>query len=197
MKSYLKEKRPKITLIFILVLFLSNVLILFFPEADEFILLYPTDLNQPWKWYKLITYPLYVGGLWNWLHNALVMVLTGYIIESKLSKGDIITLILLSSILGGLLFMIFNQDQVLNAPIATPTMISWGYWSAAVLIGLFYWKALNPFEKVIIILCVISVLSIENENTGFLIGQITVIIAIMILTTFKIKKSKRLENHIT
>ena len=120
MKTYLKENKPKIALILVLILFLSNILTLLIPGATELIILYPTNISEPWNWYRLLTYSLYVGGLWTWLHNSLVIVLTGYVVESKLSKGEILILVLLSSIIGGLMFMIFNQNQSLNLPVANP-----------------------------------------------------------------------------
>lgn len=129
-----------------------------------------------------------MGGLLTWTHNSLVIVFTGFIIENKLKKQDLIGLILLSSIIGGLIFIIINHGETYNIPIGTPTMISWGYWSATIIIGLKYWRKLNLFEKSVMILCFLSILSIWNDNFGFLIGQLTVILTIAILTMIKNRK---------
>ncbi len=191
MKTYLKNNRPKISLILITVLFFSNILTLFIPKLSEIVLLYPSNLFEPLNWYRLITYPLYVGGLLTWVYNALVILLTGFIIENRLKKPDLIGLITLSSIIGGLIFMIINHGESYDIPIATPTMISWGYWSASIIIGLRFWRTLNLFEKIVIILCFLSVFSIGNENFGFLLGQLTVIFTIAILTLIKCRKYKQ------
>ncbi|MGV8091395.1 MAG: rhomboid family intramembrane serine protease [Mangrovibacterium sp.] len=191
MKTYLKSNRPEISLILIMVLFLSNILTLFIPKLSEIVLLYPSNLFELLNWYRLITYPLYVGGLLTWIYNSLVILFIGFIIENKLKKQDLIGLIILSSIIGGLIFMIINHGKSYDIPIATPTMISWGYWSASIIIGLRFWRTLNLFEKIVIILCFLSVISIENENFGFLLGQLTVILTIAILTLIKCRKYKQ------
>ncbi len=188
MKTYIKNKKPKISLILILILFISNILTLFTPNLSDSILLYPSNLSEPLNWYRLITYPLYVGGLTTWFLNSLVFLLTGFIIESKLLKKDMIGLIFLSTVIGGLVYIILNQNDINNIAIASPTMISWGYWSATIVIGLKYWRTLNLFEKIIMILCFLSVLIIWNDNFGFFLGQLSVIITIAILTILKYRK---------
>ena len=185
MKTYLKSNLPKVSIILILILFVSNFLTMLISRFSDIVLLYPSNLSEPLNWYRLITYPLYVGGLLTWILNSIVIILTGFVIENKIDKQDIFGLIGLSTIIGGLIFIIINQGEAYNTPIATPTMISWGYWSATIIIGLKYWRTLNLFEKIVMILCFISVLSIWNDNFGFLLGQITVIITIAILTLLK------------
>lgn len=188
MKTYLKNNLPKVSLILISIFFVSNFLTLLIPRFGDIVLLYPSNLSEPLNWYRLITYPLYVGGLLTWIHNALVIILTGFIIEKKVYKQDLIVLIILSTIIGGLIFILFNQGETYNSPIATPTMISWGYWSATIILGLKYWRTLILFEKIILILCFLSILSIWNDNVGFLLGQLTVIISIAILTLTRYRK---------
>jgi membrane associated rhomboid family serine protease len=190
MKDYLIRQRPRISIILISLLFVSNIITLVFYDTQKYILLFPSlDLLEPLNWYRLITYPLFVGGLIAWFHNSLIIVLTGYVIENRLKKQNIIGLILLSSIIGGLTYISFNHDNPLT-PIASPAMITWGYWAASIVIGLNYWKSLNHFEKVVLILCFMSILSIWNDNNGFLYGQVLVIIVIMILTLIQIKIKK-------
>jgi len=190
MKTYLKSNLPKISLILITIFFISNILTLLTPRFSEIILLYPSNLFEPLNWYRFITYPLYVGGLLSWIHNSLVIFLTVLIIEKKIRKQYLTGLIILSSIMGGLIFIIINQGGAYNKPIAAPTMISWGYWSATIVIGLKYWRTLNLFEKIVMILCFISILSIWNENFGFFMGQLSVILLISILTIIKLRKLK-------
>jgi len=151
-------------------------------------MLYPSNLGEPWNWYKLITYPLYVGGLITWFLISLAMLCYGYIIENRVKRTDLFGLILISSIVGGLICMIFNQNNEFDVPIASPSMIAWGYWAATIVIGLKYWKSLNLFEKIVLGLGFLSILNIWNDNFGFLLGQIIVIILIMILTTIKVMR---------
>jgi membrane associated rhomboid family serine protease len=151
-------------------------------------MLFPSNLKEPWNWYRLITYPLYVGGLKAWFLNSLALILYGYIIENRIKKYDLLRLIFISSISGGLFFMIFNQNNEINIPMASPTMISWGYWAATIIIGLRFWKTLNLFEKIIMVFGFLSILSFWNDNLGFLLGQLIVVILIMTLTILKIKK---------
>jgi len=185
MKTYLKTHFPKISFILILIFFVSTFITLFVPKIGDTIILYPSNLSEPFNWYRLITYPLYVGGLTAWFLNSLVILLSGFIIENKLKKNDLIGLIFLSSVVGGLVYIIINQNDIQNIAIASPTMISWGYWSATIVIGLKNWRTLNLFEKIVIILFVLNVFWITNENIGFLLGQITVIVTITIITLIK------------
>ena len=190
MKNYLIKQRPRISLILILILFVSNIITLTFYDTQKYILLFPSlDLFEPWNWYRLITYPLYVGGLIAWFHNSLVIVLTGYIIENRLKKQKIIVLIFLSSIIGGLIYVLLNRDNPL-VPIASPTMITWGYWAAAIVIGLNHWKSLILFEKIVLALCLLSILSVWNDNIGFFSGQIIVILTTGVMTFIQIKIKK-------
>ena len=100
-----------------------------------------------------------------------------------------IGLILLSSFIGGFIFILINHNDPNNTPIASPTIISWGYWAATIIIGLKFWKTLNLFEKIILILCFLSIFSIQNPNLGFLLGQISVIVIIMLVSLIKVKKN--------
>ncbi|RIH62708.1 rhomboid family intramembrane serine protease [Mariniphaga sediminis] len=188
MKEYLKKNLPKTSLIFVIILFVTNFLTLMIPQIGEIVLLYPSNLSEPLNWYRFFTYPLYVGGLITWIHNSIVIILTGFIIENKIKRKDLISLILLSSFVGGLIFIILNQNNNYNLPIAAPTMISWGYWSATIIIGLKSWKSLNLFEKIVLVLCALSILSIWNDNIGFFMGQISVIVIIGIITIAKYEK---------
>lgn len=192
MNKYLKENSPKISLTLIIILLMFTIITLSYPGFSKYFLLNPSNLNEPLNWYRFLTYPLYVNGLMVWAHNALVILLTGFIVENKLERKEIIGLIILSSVIGGVFFTFINQSLELNVEIATPTMITWGYWSSAVVFGIGFWKRLNLFEKIITVLCVLSLIGIWDDNEGFLIGQIMVIITIMILTirkTIKIKKT--------
>ncbi len=182
MIKYLKSNSPKVTLILILTLFISNILCLFIDSIANNIVLYPSNLTEPWNWYRLLTYPLFVGGLSSWIFISIVIFFTGLIIERKLKRIEIIRLIFISSFVGGMIFTIINYGNEYCRPIASPIMILWGYFGATLVIGFKYWNSLNLFEKIIIHLCFLLILMIYNNNFGFLIGEISVIITIMIIT---------------
>lgn len=194
MKGYLIKKRPKITMNLALIFFVStilrNILTKIFYQIDDYILLYPYNLYEPLNWYRLLTYPFYIYNIIVWFHIALVITLTGYIVENRIKKIDLYGLIILSCVAGGLIYIIINRNDELNIPIASPVMITWGYWAAAIVIGFRFWRSLNLFEKIIVICCVISILSLWNDNYGYIIGQLTVIVLVMIITFIKIKQIK-------
>ena len=194
MKEYLKAHNPKIALWLIGVLFISNLLTLFIRSFGQAVILYPSNLNEPLNWYRFVSYPLYVGGLLSWLYNSIVLYLTGLIIEIRLTKKPIIMIILSSVIIGGLVAILINQGDPINRPIASPTMITWGYWSAAIVTGVYHWKSLNLFEKILLGLSLLSIFSIQNQNFGFLIGQIVVIAIVAIISIFVIIKRKKGHN---
>ena len=191
MKEYFKSHRPKVSLILISVFFITNIVTLVLPEISGFIMLKPSNLREPWNWYRFFTYPLYVGGLLTWFHVSLVIILTGLVIENRIGVQNTLGLIVLSSFIGGLMFVIMNQGDLTNRAIAAPIMISWGYWAVAIIIGLQFWKQLNVFERIVIILCFLSIFGIISDDLGFTIGQISVIIVVMILTMLWVKINKR------
>ena len=86
MKEYLITKRPRITIYLILILFVTNFITLIFSQIGELVMLYPSNLGEPWNWYRLITYPLYVGGLIAWFLNSLPILCYGYVIENRIKR---------------------------------------------------------------------------------------------------------------
>lgn len=189
MKQYLIASRPKMTIWFTLIILFTSILFLFIQPLNQIAILNPSDLREPLHWYKLITYPFASAGLLNWIINALALILMGYIIENRFPRKDVLTIMILSSVLGGLIFILFNQNDVYDRGIASPTMISWGYWATTIIIGLKFWKKLNIFEKIIMILCLLSLSSLFFQNLGFLFGKIAVIVCIIPFTLLKIKKN--------
>jgi membrane associated rhomboid family serine protease len=185
--NYLAASKPKMTLWLITIIFLTSTITFIIYPLNEFLLLHPSNLTQPWYWYKLVTYPFVGTGYLNWLTNSLALVVTGYIIENRIKRNDLFIIILLSSVIGGLGFIIINQNDIYDRAIASPTMISWGYWAATIIIGIKFWKNLNLFEKIVLVLCFLSITSLFFENFGFLVGQIGVIIFVMVFILIRVR----------
>jgi membrane associated rhomboid family serine protease len=186
--NYLTASRPKFTLWLIAIVLIINIISMLISSINELLILYPSNLNQPLNWYRLITYPFAGVGLLNWLINSIVLILTGFIIESRFKKIDLIAIIIIASIIGGLSYIIFNQNDMYNRGIAGPTMISWGYWAATIVIGIKSWKELKLLEKIVLILCFLGIVSLSFDNFGFLLGQIILIFSILVYTLIRIKK---------
>lgn len=176
MKDYLKNKKPRISLFLVSILFISNILTFFSDGLYQTIILFPKDIQNVSTWYKLLTYPLYVGGLIKWIHSGIVIIIAGYIIEHRLSKAKVISLIVLSSIIGGLIFSSIKVNDPLNTPIASPTMITWGMSTCAFILIVKKIKTSMLFEKLLVGCFIFSLLTIEFIDNGFLIGQIGVMI---------------------
>jgi membrane associated rhomboid family serine protease len=188
MKQYLIENRPRFTITLVLILLISGILTTFLPWISNLIILNTNNLTQPSNWYRFFTYPLIVGGLFNWLWNSIVLLLTGYVFENRTTKGYMIAICLISTFIGGMIYSIFNQGTLIG--LIGPSIISWGYISAIIVCGLKFWKTLNVYEKVILILSMISLLSIiAPENIGIILSQIIVVTFVAILAlTLKIFK---------
>jgi membrane associated rhomboid family serine protease len=184
----MKKNIPVISIILVSILFITNILTLYFPFVGDAVLLYPSRIAEPLNWYRFLTYPLYVSGLLAWIINSIIIVATGFVIESRLNKKEIYGLIVLSTIAGGLGFALMNLNDVNNVSLAAPVMISWGYWSATVVIGLKFWKELKISEKVITVLCFISVFSIWDIYIALTLGKVLVVLTITTLVLFKYKK---------
>lgn len=175
-KNYLINNRPGISLLLVKIFFMSTLLTFLIEELHQTILLYPQDIKNIWTWYKLLTYPFYVNGLLNWLYDGIAIIIAGYIIEHRVSKRKVIALIVLSSIIGGLIYSIINVNDPLNSPIGSPTMIAWGLLSCAFILIIKKIRSSILFEKIVAGLFIVSLLSIEVIDYGLLAGQIAVII---------------------
>jgi membrane associated rhomboid family serine protease len=188
-EAFIKYK-SSITLILIIILIISGIISSLFPSISKYMCLYPSNLNEPRNWYRLITYSFYLEPINTWFVHSFSILLFAYFIEIKLKKVEMLALIMLSSIIGGLFFMIFNQNIFFAFPIGSPSMIEYGYWSASLVIGIKYWKTYTIFEKIVLIYILLCVVNIYNSNPGIFAGHIfvTVIILILILLKLKIQK---------
>lgn len=188
MKDYLLNKRPRVSIVLVFILLISSILTTIFSQFYDILLLFPSNLNEPWNWYRLFTYPLYCNGLKTWLLNSIPIIAAGYIIESRVKRNEIIGVILISNVMGGLFYIILSQNDELNTPLASPIMISWGYWAAAEVIGIKNVRSLNLFERIVLVLCFVNIFSLWSNNLSFLMGQISSIVTIALFTLFRKNK---------
>jgi len=158
------------------------MLTLFWDKFYNIVLLRPTDLHDPKNWYRFLTYPLYINGLRTWLIVSISLFFFGGIIEKRLSSKFIITLIFFSTLFGGLIYAIINQEHTIPLPMGTAHMISWGYWASAIVIGLKFRKELNLIEKILLSLSFVGVFFISRDNLGFFIASLSVIVSIILIT---------------
>ncbi len=182
-------KRLYISTCLVIILFISNIITIFIPKIGYFVLLYPTNLFEPWNWYRYFTYPLYVNGLINWLLNSICILCYGYLIEKRMKKSDLIGLILISTIIGGLLYTIITYHNLGYMPIASPTMISWGYGAASIVAGVKFWKTISLVEKIIFAICFLGIFSLYTDNLGILLSQISVFIIALSFTMIRLKQN--------
>jgi membrane associated rhomboid family serine protease len=185
MKDYLIKNRPKVTIYLVLILFLSNLIIQKFCQLTCYIALYPTNLTEPSNYYRLLIYPLFHGGLKLWLLESIGLILFGYMIENKLTRIDIISLILFSTLGGGVFYMLFNQNIENDTPLLGTALIIWGYWASAIVIGFKYHKYLNEFEKLIMIVCIIGILVFLGCVIGRIWHQAIIAVIIIIFTSIR------------
>ncbi len=176
-RAYINNNTPFVSLLIVGLLFISNGLTLLFEGLSDEFLLFPQDIKQVGKWYKLLTYPFYVGGLAQWLHSAIVILMSGYVLERRLTKEKVIGLMALSSITGGLIFSLIKVNTLaLNVPIASPTMITWGVSSCAFVLVIKQIKASTLLDKIVAGLYLVSLLSMDFIDLGFAMGQVAVIL---------------------
>lgn len=102
--------------------------------------------------------------------------MAGYIVEKRLAKMKVVVLILLTTIIGGLIYCLFNLYGPLNRSIASPVMMTWGLASCALTLVLKEFKTTILLEKISAILFILSLLSIQYFDDGFFIGQLGAII---------------------
>lgn len=173
---------PKYSILLILVLFLTTIISIYWNRFYDLVLLRPMDLNSPTNWYRFFTYPLYIYDVWTWFITSVSFFVFGGIIEKRLSTTYLKALILFSSFFGGLIYVLLNQNIINPVPMGTAHMISWGYWSSAMVVGFKFLKELSLLEKVFLIFGLIGVFFISQDNFGFFIASLSVIISIGVIT---------------
>ncbi|EAY24560.1 hypothetical protein [Microscilla marina] len=175
MKSYLKQHPPFISIVFIALLLGFALLVAFVPTISPYLILQKSDLATPTHWYKLLSYSLYIKGLQNWLVQSIILLLLGAVIEKQIRQPlHVIGLMLLSSIVGGVSFMLLSTQAV---PLASPGMIIWGYSSAAIVLGLSHWYQSESAERVALIACVLLLLlQVIDFNLTVFLSQMVVML---------------------
>ncbi|MDB5191134.1 MAG: putative Membrane protein [Segetibacter sp.] len=192
--DYLVKNKPGVSLYLTGVLFITNIITLITTHLDAYILLYPQDITNVLLWYKLVTYPLFVGGFFAWFQSALVIVSAGYFIEPKFERKKVLLLIALSSVIGGLAYAMANLDDPFNQPIASPTMITWGLSACAVTLILKRIKTAPLMEKIIAGLFLLSFFNLNPSDTGYFLGQVSVIVVGLLFGLFLEEKLTRVSD---
>ncbi len=170
---------------------------LFEKEISEYLILYPKNLFQPMHWYRFLTYPLESVGLFGWIRIALIILPAGYIIEKRTHKKNLVSIIVISALLGGLIFTFINYSNELNRPIASSGLIAWGFWIASITCGIIQWEDLNKIEKAITIIFLLNVFSFNQPDFGYFVAQIGVVVTVLaFVLTFKIFKRKALASRV-
>lgn len=182
LKDYLSSRKPDTTIRVILILLATSVVTQLFYKLSHHLILYPSILNDPLSWYRVFTYVLYPNGIQNWFYNSFYLLTIGYVIENRTTKQSILGLITFSIIIGGLLYIIFNQKNELNVGLAGPVMISWGFIGAVITCGFQHWKNLNLYEKIVFILALIPLSNIVTEMEGLWLSQLLLVGLVAILT---------------
>ena len=190
-KQYMKEHSVRLTFFLVIILFISNILSALISEFSNIIILQPEHLNEPEDWYRLITYSFNWSS--SWLYQVIIILITGFVIEHLLKKKTIISIILLSVITGGFIYLLLAQNNEMNIAITGPRMIVIGYSVTAIFIGIRNWKTILVFEKIVVISCFIFAFPFWNlTNINFFdtqidysIAQIAVILIIIIFNLFR------------
>jgi len=180
---------PKYSIALIIILFIGTLITSFWNEYYNIVLLHPSDLYEYNNWYRYLSYPLYVSGLNQWFWNSLSIFICGGILERRSFDKHIIYITLLSTLIGGVIYTILNQNQQYEIPMASPHMISWGFFGAAFVIGIKNWKELRNYEKIILVLGFIGIIFISRDNIGFYVGTLAVIGLMIVYTLVLIKKT--------
>lgn len=176
MKDFLIEKRPRLCLLIIGVFFIFNILTIFIPIVGNTVILYPANLSQPLTWYRFITYPLFVGGLTNWVYASLVIVLTGYLIENRGNRIVVFSILFLSTIVGGVVYALLSKYKGEDVPFASPTIIAWGFWGAGIVAGIKNRHVLSKVEKWIFGIIILCILNLTIGNFETCMSQLLVIV---------------------
>lgn len=199
MKKYFLDNLPKISLYYLGFIFCMFIVSIIFPSLFEAIVLYPINIVEPLNWYRFITHPYFIGGFYNFLLISIFLIIFGIQIERVLNRNQIITVILISSILSGLVFATLNYNFN-NIPLAGCFIITWAYSGIALVLGIKNWKNLILFEKIVIIFCFVSIFDIFEFNQMSFINLI-IQLTFVTLTYFRFRKFKfenteKLDNNI-
>jgi len=71
------------------------------------------DMSAPLHWYRFLTYSFVPAIALHWIWNSALLVLVGMVIEKRLTKSYVLSTIVASSVLGGLLICTFSRIQTI------------------------------------------------------------------------------------
>lgn len=158
-------KHPKTAITLSVVFLVTNLLTMFFNQLNDSIFVFPSHLHEPLQWYRTLTHPLYGGGLKNWVFFAFMIIGSGYVIEGAWSTRQLWAIIVGPTVAAGFAYMLLHQLDDFDPPMATPGFIAWAYLVAAMVTGVFRWKASGWFTKVWIVVGVLLFVNQFANNT--------------------------------
>jgi membrane associated rhomboid family serine protease len=146
--QYLVQNKPKIALI------ISGILFVFLwvsssKSAEEFVILKPQHLFEPKNYYRFLLYIAHVKDFSDWIINSFIIVLFGYVVERYIKTLDVIKLLTISYVFGGLLHIVIAKICGESYGIVSPGILGKILLYLTVFISVIRWKKLNVFERII------------------------------------------------
>jgi hypothetical protein len=197
--NYIIKKRPNISILFIFTLFLSSFLIgiiyrFYNINIIEYIILSPNNLFEPINWYRFITHIFYLDN--NFLRVIIIIILSGYIIENRTKKINILIIFIISTLFGGLTFCITNNNY-LDSKFGSAYIVSLGIMSSAIIYALQNWKKSNLFEKIFSIFGLLNIIAMffGIMYSMFFEKLVVALISILLTNILKFYKKENNENE--
>jgi len=69
------------------------------------------DMSALLHWYRFVTHVFLQASAFHWVWNSALLVLVGMVIEKRIARLYIVSMIVASSVLGGVLFCIFSRPD--------------------------------------------------------------------------------------
>lgn len=152
-KSYFRKLREKdlivwtisiISIVFLLSQLLIGLGSLFFVNNNiiaSFISTYfylpPTFTQLPFRFYTLFTYQFFHDTLWHWLFNCVLLYFLGSLLKFRITNKQLVLLFLGGGVLGGLLWVLFTQYQIIKIdtiPMLGSSASLMSLWGAALIL---------------------------------------------------------------
>lgn len=186
MLASLFKDRPKVTFVFIVLSFIGAIVSKLYPKFYELMVLDSSALSAPQKWYQFVTYPLVIIGLVNWLVSSIVLFLFGKVVEKYLSVKEVILLMLVSTIVGGLAFFIFNDFK---GSIDSVSLMSWGMGGVVIVFGFRNWYESESLERTtLIIIPFLIIWQLITFNPPVFFSQCVLMTLSALLASIRYKK---------
>lgn len=183
MKRYPKLKIPVVAMVMLVLFLVKGAVLMVYTRMEQEMPLLPEDS------YEIMM----LLGLSNWLTSAVLMIVSGFVVEGCFSRKQVLILVAVSLAFGALMPLIDGRDARIILHMS-PLSMSLAYLVAAAVAVIGYWQSMPVFYKVWGPLAVVISLAVamQDREPSFVI---LLMIITAVLAGLWVRKQKSIDTH--